>query len=282
MQRRTAFAAIAAIFAASLLMEPGTVRAAETCKAAPKSPAPQGSHWYYRTDRALGRKCWYLAEKGQKVVARRATSQGDRNAEPAAEPVAESKAERPVEPTITIVKTTSALPAEPKLAPPKPAALLTAEPGAVTAEATPVTQAMSAPAEPVQPNIEQANIAPQQPLQQDTRNVVPAAQPPAPLAIAKVIASDAPATARGSMLQYVFVAFAGICFFASIALYLTAARRRTTDVVRIVDLNTTPPSRTPASAAAPSISPMGDDRHGDHIDEERLRRFSQAWRREAA
>src|SRR5579884_3513791 len=33
---------------------------AEDCLAAPNGPAPQGSHWYYRIDRAKQRKCWYV------------------------------------------------------------------------------------------------------------------------------------------------------------------------------------------------------------------------------
>jgi hypothetical protein len=33
---------------------------ADDCFAAPNSPAPQGSHWHYRSDRATQRKCWYL------------------------------------------------------------------------------------------------------------------------------------------------------------------------------------------------------------------------------
>jgi hypothetical protein len=37
----------------------GAARATD-CLAAPGSPAPANSHWYYRTDRTQGRKCWYL------------------------------------------------------------------------------------------------------------------------------------------------------------------------------------------------------------------------------
>jgi hypothetical protein len=37
--------------------------AVEDCIAAPKPPAPAGSHWYYRTDRATGRKCWFVGSK---------------------------------------------------------------------------------------------------------------------------------------------------------------------------------------------------------------------------
>jgi hypothetical protein len=33
---------------------------ADNCLAAPNASAPKGQHWYYRTDRQKGRKCWYL------------------------------------------------------------------------------------------------------------------------------------------------------------------------------------------------------------------------------
>ncbi len=35
------------------------------CLTAPNSPAPEGSHWYYQTDRATQRKCWYLRALAQ-------------------------------------------------------------------------------------------------------------------------------------------------------------------------------------------------------------------------
>jgi hypothetical protein len=34
--------------------------AADTCVAAPNASAPDGQHWYYRSDRVNHRKCWYL------------------------------------------------------------------------------------------------------------------------------------------------------------------------------------------------------------------------------
>jgi hypothetical protein len=37
---------------------------ANDCLAAPNSPAPQGSHWYYRLDWATQRKCWYVRALG--------------------------------------------------------------------------------------------------------------------------------------------------------------------------------------------------------------------------
>ena len=45
---------------------------ADTCLKAPGGVAPQGKHWYYRTERPSMRKCWYLAEKGLTVTQRAA------------------------------------------------------------------------------------------------------------------------------------------------------------------------------------------------------------------
>jgi hypothetical protein len=41
-----------------------TARAAD-CLAAPNSPSPPGSHWYYRLDLATQRKCWYVRALNQ-------------------------------------------------------------------------------------------------------------------------------------------------------------------------------------------------------------------------
>ena len=38
---------------------------ADDCLTAPRSAAPNGSHWYYHTDRANQRKCWFLGPPGQ-------------------------------------------------------------------------------------------------------------------------------------------------------------------------------------------------------------------------
>jgi hypothetical protein len=45
----------------------GSARAVEICLAAPNAPAPQGSHWYYRTDFIKQSKCWYLRAEGQAI-----------------------------------------------------------------------------------------------------------------------------------------------------------------------------------------------------------------------
>jgi hypothetical protein len=42
-----------------------TSRAEESCLLAPNTPSPQGSHWYYRTDRNSQKKCWHLRTNGQ-------------------------------------------------------------------------------------------------------------------------------------------------------------------------------------------------------------------------
>ena len=46
---------------------PANITGADDCLTAPNSPAPQGSHWYYRLDRASQRKCWYVRAVGQPV-----------------------------------------------------------------------------------------------------------------------------------------------------------------------------------------------------------------------
>ena len=59
--------ALAATFLAGSVgigMPTNTARA-DDCLAAPNSPAPEGSHWYYRMDRATQRKCWYVRATDQ-------------------------------------------------------------------------------------------------------------------------------------------------------------------------------------------------------------------------
>ena len=41
--------------------------AADDCLAGPNAATPQGSHWYYRVDRATHRNCWYLRPEGSEV-----------------------------------------------------------------------------------------------------------------------------------------------------------------------------------------------------------------------
>src|SRR5512144_2432870 len=47
-------------------VSPGSLaHAADECLAARNAEAADGMHWYYRTDRATKRKCWFLAEEGK-------------------------------------------------------------------------------------------------------------------------------------------------------------------------------------------------------------------------
>ena len=38
---------------------------ADDCLSKPNAPSPQGTHWYYRIDRATQRHCWYLGAEGR-------------------------------------------------------------------------------------------------------------------------------------------------------------------------------------------------------------------------
>jgi hypothetical protein len=71
MSNRTAkfvSAILASVLAGAFLatLSPGPARAADDCLAAPKGASAEGSHWYYRIDRATKRHCWYLREEGEK------------------------------------------------------------------------------------------------------------------------------------------------------------------------------------------------------------------------
>jgi hypothetical protein len=55
---------VAALLIASWSVLGNAAHAAD-CLTAPNSPAPQNSHWYYRTDQVQQRKCWYLGVVNQ-------------------------------------------------------------------------------------------------------------------------------------------------------------------------------------------------------------------------
>jgi hypothetical protein len=62
---------------------------ADDCLTAPNSPAPAGSHWYFRTDRAKQRNCWYLHAPDQPPQP--ATAQAISDAPPATRTIAFKK-----------------------------------------------------------------------------------------------------------------------------------------------------------------------------------------------
>jgi hypothetical protein len=55
------------VFLVATLLVSGlsTSPAEENCLLAPNARAPQGSHWYYRTDPTSQNKCWHLRAEGQ-------------------------------------------------------------------------------------------------------------------------------------------------------------------------------------------------------------------------
>jgi hypothetical protein len=58
------------LFLASVVLTAGPSRAeTDECISKPDSSAPQGRHWYYRTDRTSKRQCWYLGEERAKAPA---------------------------------------------------------------------------------------------------------------------------------------------------------------------------------------------------------------------
>lgn len=275
-------AAIAALaLSLGALAPTNTAHAAATCNAAPKPTAPQGQHWYYRTDRSLGRKCWYLAAEGRngRAAPQTAAAQPDEdaNVEPAAPPMAEAAARLteplrsapPPRPAPAAAFVAQAMPTLPNAATMSPA------PDQPVAEPAGVAQAPAATAPPA------ANVAEPVADARPSADATPAAAPvaAAPAAIAPALAPE-----RSNPMQFVFVAFVGLCLLAGLFFYLAMVRRRRMEV-RIVDLNTPAPLRRGDIAAmsdAPSVAPDERERDSAQIDEERLRRFSRAWKERAA
>jgi hypothetical protein len=68
---------------------PANTARADDCLTAPNSPAPAGSHWYFRPDRAKRRNCWYLHASDQPRQS--AAAQAKSNATPATDTIAFKK-----------------------------------------------------------------------------------------------------------------------------------------------------------------------------------------------
>jgi hypothetical protein len=99
MQNRTA-KFVSAIFASLVAGMPLTtvshsaVPAADECLSGPKGHTPEGSHWYYRIDRASKRHCWYLGDQREKLSGAK-----PQNSAPIADPASpqkETATQRPV------------------------------------------------------------------------------------------------------------------------------------------------------------------------------------------
>ena len=88
----------AAVLAGTGLMSDGgaPARAADDCLSGPKHQTSAGGHWYYRFDRQNRRKCWYLADEGQKtdrVPAAKPQASVRKNAQQATERIQQSNAD---------------------------------------------------------------------------------------------------------------------------------------------------------------------------------------------
>jgi hypothetical protein len=263
--RRVAYAlssAIAGIFLSALALMPAG-HAAAACNAAPKSPPPQGSHWYYRSDRALGRKCWYLAAAGQKLVPRSAVRALAR-AEPAGPPVAEAPEQL-------------TRPAGLRLTEPAPSQQI----GMAAAQAAPGEGAREVP-----DSVERGQASAPMPgaRQRIEANAqifrAPDDRPAQPLAPATdIVRASAPSPL--STVQIALIAFAAISFLASSILHVAGARRRRTRI-EIVDLNARAPLRAPVVVHGRTTSRRASVDDDIGVDEERLRRFAETWKQQPA
>jgi hypothetical protein len=108
---------------------------AEDCLAGPNAQAPQGSHWYYRLDRATHRKCWYVGTQRARTHRAAATAEERRPAAPVRAEVADDD----------VPAAADAAP-QPAFAPRLPAGAPTASADAAPAESAPPAPAAAAPA----------------------------------------------------------------------------------------------------------------------------------------
>jgi hypothetical protein len=229
-------------------MVPSSVSAAETCIAAPNAPAPQGSHWYYRLERATQRKCWRLVklDREPQGTAKQAKAAPEPDEEDAV-PVAETSTDlaRPVTQHGWLTRSASAVaetPA-PALSTPEPANDLAAAP-------PPVPGAQEQAIETVAP--------------------VQVAEPKQP----NVMAQDAVASTRPGMTQFVFLAIAGIGLLAAAIFFIVDLRRRRTDVLTRIGREDITSSGLAEAEDAPTFAAMPPMRlmpQHDDVDEALLR-----------
>jgi hypothetical protein len=241
--------------------------AAETCLAAPQGTAPQGSHWYYRLDRATQRKCWRLVKlDGQP---RRTAKQ----VAPPPQPVEEENASATQTSVERIPQSapqqgwlTRSASAVPEAIAPPPAA---SDPSGDRAE----NQASAAP-----PPVPEALSVPSQPEQTGEATAPVASVPAVESQQANVAAKNPPAAPAGmSLLQFVFVAIAAIGLLGAAIFALVDVRRRRTDVLTRISHEDETSFEQPEAEDAPTFAalpPMRLAPQHDDVDEalQRLRR----------
>jgi len=99
-----AFVALLALVSGANLALPANPARADDCRSAPNSPAPAGTHWYYRLDWPTQRKCWYVRapsrHTNQATAAMTTPATASRSAPPASDspPVIDAA---PVSPSVS-------------------------------------------------------------------------------------------------------------------------------------------------------------------------------------
>jgi hypothetical protein len=294
-----AIAALAVSLSLSTALPLGA-HAAETCLAAPKGAAPQGSHWYYRLERGSQRKCWRLVQKDQKGqgTAAQAAPQGDvdDDTEETPAPQAAKKpggrvtAPQPKASSTLVTKDVSdtdntndtTATTQPVQWPDPPASMMERAADPIT---TPVAPAQTVSDAPVP-----AAIA-EQPVQQP----MAAADSPAtaPAAGGTSAASGGTSAAAGgisaapdgtSVLQFIFAIIAFVGLVACPIFYLAGVRLRRSDVLSKAQHLNALPAEVPAAPGAPTFQPLPPmnlmPQHDDV--EEAMQRFNERWKRRAA
>jgi hypothetical protein len=292
---QTAYAALLVAIVVMLCLVTGrSAWAAGDCLAAPNSDAPQGHHWYYHTDRAKHRKCWYLGLEGQKVL------QSAPHSERAAAPLVplgretagdqltpSGEAERPTEPAWPAPAPVDAMAFRPALQPPAAAKPAEATEGNELQVGAPVVAAEA----DTQPSMLQSAPMQAAPMQAAPVQAVPVQAAPAqagpdetaaPSRVAAVPETEDSVT-PGRLFLLVAPALAFLGFLLWAGWKIAGARRRRVYVDRrATHLNMAPAHERPSfdSAVAPPCVPEED---GDPFNyEETLRQILRTLERRAA
>jgi hypothetical protein len=287
-----ALAVSLSVFMVSSLNSPAN--AAETCLAAPKGAAPQGSHWYYRLERGSQRKCWRLVQKDQKGqrAAAQADPQGDVDddtdespAPQAAKKFGRVTAAQPKAAQTLVTKdasetenasdTTTAT-AQPVQWPDPPASMMDRPADPATAPVMAAQTVNDAPAP--------AAIA-EQPVQQPAAAADSAATAPAAGGTSAASGGASAAAGGASALQFIFAIIAFVGLVACPIFYLAGVRLRRSDVLSKAQHLNALPAEVPVEPAQPTFQPLPpmDLMPPQHDDvEEAMQRFAERWKRRAA
>lgn len=209
---------------------------AAPCIGKPNAPAPEGEHWYYRTDRALGRQCWYLGPEDD----------NERGARQAFDRLA---SDAPVQPA-------AAQPAQqPTTAPPPAAAetnfsTVTDPPSWPEASQLPFMPPLFQPAPAEQPQASDAidpRPAPASDATSEPESPAIAQSPPVPAPLQATEDAD-------HTLAFAMIAFLTIVIFGSVVEVMRWLRRRKSSNRRVPDWDTLYQS-VPASPGVNSTRP---------------------------